>query len=205
MESEKVKELKKFIEISAGLGCYYKLANCEITMLEVIEYINELESENERLKTSEFNFYQELDNASTQIHSLEERIAELESENAKLANAVSDNLEAYRDGFSEGASFKDRVNNELKDENQQLKDRIAGLEKEIKENPSYAKGYADGIKNTYEEVLPQFVERLKEKFKEKVEADNVDAFVECSALMRDLLKEFLGNQGVLENDVSRSC
>ena len=53
-------------------------------------------------------------------------------------------------------------------ENQQLKDRIAELEKEIKETPSYAKGYADGIKNTYEAMLTQklenFAERLKEKY-----------------------------------------
>ena len=46
--------------------------------------------------------------------------------------------------------------------------RIAELEKEIEETPSYAKGYADGIKNTYEVVIPeklkQFAERLKEKY-----------------------------------------
>ena len=56
---------------------------------------------------------------------------------------------------------------ELGIENQQLKDQIAEIEKEIKENPSYAKGYADGIKNTYEAMLPQklenFIKRLKEK------------------------------------------
>lgn len=56
---------------------------------------------------------------------------------------------------------------EWRRENQQLKDRIAELEKEKKETPSYSKGYADGIKNTYEVVMPdtlkQFAERLKEK------------------------------------------
>ena len=49
----------------------------------------------------------------------------------------------------------------------ELKDRIAELEKEIEENAFYSKGYADGIKNTYEVVIPnklkQFAERLKEK------------------------------------------
>lgn len=57
---------------------------------------------------------------------------------------------------------------EWRKENQQLKDRIAELEKEIKENAFYSKGYAQGIKNTYEVVVPdklkQFAERLKEKF-----------------------------------------
>jgi hypothetical protein len=41
------------------------------------------------------------------------------------------------------------------------------LEKEIEENAFYSKGYAQGIKNTYEVVLPdklkQFAERLIEK------------------------------------------
>ena len=44
---------------------------------------------------------------------------------------------------------------------------INELENEIKETSSYARGYADGIKNTYEVVIPdklkQFAERLKEK------------------------------------------
>ena len=54
---------------------------------------------------------------------------------------------------------------EWRKENQQLKDRIAELEKEIEENAFYSKGYAQGIKNTYEVVVPdklkQFAERLK--------------------------------------------
>ena len=48
----------------------------------------------------------------------------------------------------------------------ELKDRIAELKKEIEENAFYSKGYAQGIKNTYEVVIPdklkQFAERLKE-------------------------------------------
>ena len=46
--------------------------------------------------------------------------------------------------------------------------RIAELEKEIKGNAFYAKGYAQGIKNTYEVVVPdklkQFAERVKMEF-----------------------------------------
>ena len=57
-------------------------------------------------------------------------INELESENAELTKAVVDNLDAYRDGFNEGANLNGRVENKWKEENQQLKDRIAELEKE---------------------------------------------------------------------------
>ena len=56
---------------------------------------------------------------------------------------------------------------ELRKETQQLKNRIAEFGKEIEENASYVKGYADGIKNTYEVVmhdkLKQFAEKLKNK------------------------------------------
>lgn len=50
----------------------------------------------------------------------------------------------------------------------ELKDRIVELEKEIKETPSYARGYADGIKNTYEAMLPQKLENFAERLKEKL-------------------------------------
>lgn len=50
----------------------------------------------------------------------------------------------------------------------QQNDRIAELEKQIKKNAFYAKGYAQGIKNTYEVVVPnklkQFAESVKMEF-----------------------------------------
>ena len=118
MNSEKVKEIKKDIEICMKSlncnGCSYKSSSsgecCRNLTNDILTYINELESENDTLHT---------------------------------------NLCEWRK------------------ENQQLKDRIAELEKEIEENAFYSKGYAQGIKNTYEVVLPdklkQFAERLKEK------------------------------------------
>lgn len=118
MESEKVKEIKKDIEICMKSlncnGCSYKSSRsgecCRNLTNDILTYINELESENDTLHT---------------------------------------NLCEWRK------------------ENQQLKDRIAELEKEIKENAFYSKGYAQGIKNTYEVVVPdklkQFAERLKER------------------------------------------
>lgn len=79
MNNEKIKELKEFIEDSADLGCYYKLANCEITMLEVLEYINELESENERLLNEKWDKEDDLDNYHIENTELKDRIAELEA------------------------------------------------------------------------------------------------------------------------------
>ena len=82
----------------------------------------------------------------------------------------------------------------------QQNDRIAELEKEIKGNAFYAKGYAQGIKNTYEVVVPnklkQFAERLKEKIKNfcGTEYENAYYDVTKSAACNDIdetLKELL--------------
>ena len=124
MESEKVKEIKKALENNANYEHYDKLGyidgyKCKtVAYADILNLINELESENERLMKLQ----------------------------ARGGCRVA----------------------ELGIENQQLKDRIAELEKEIEENAFYSKGYADGIKNTYEVVVPdklkQFAERLKEKY-----------------------------------------
>lgn len=124
MNSEKVKEIKKALEDNANYEHYDKLGyidgyKCKtVAYADILTYINELESENERLMKLQ----------------------------ARGGCRVA----------------------ELGIENQQLKDRIAELEKEIEENAFYSKGYAQGIKNTYEVVVPdklkQFAERLKEKY-----------------------------------------
>ena len=92
---------------------YYYLTNCGY-----------LEKEIERQKQIVFS-------KGEVIKQLKDRIAELESENERLNKALFDNLEAYKDGFNEGAELKKRVDNKLKNENQQLKDRIAKLEDKI--------------------------------------------------------------------------
>ena len=61
---------------------------------------------------------------------------------------------------------------EWRRENQQLKDRIAEFGKEIEENASYVKGYADGIKNTYEVVMPDKLKQFAEKLKAKIVSMN---------------------------------
>jgi hypothetical protein len=95
-----------------------------------------------------FNEYEVLDDvAYTDILTL---INELESENETLRNAkvVYETVDYCAEDL------------------RKAQDRIAELETEIKENAFYSKGYAQGIKNTYEIVVPdklkQFAERLKE-------------------------------------------
>lgn len=55
------------------------------------------------------------------INRLKEENAELKAENERLKEALVDNLEAYKDGFNEGAGLKKGVDDKLKTENQQLK------------------------------------------------------------------------------------
>lgn len=65
MNTEKVKELKDYIQKSADLGQYYMLAGGKITMMEVVDYINELEKEKtEQLK----QFAERLKEKAYQVH-----------------------------------------------------------------------------------------------------------------------------------------
>lgn len=94
--------------------------------------------------------------------------------------------------------------NELESENKDLQDlcnktyddltkEIDRLEKEIKGNVFYAKGYAQGIKNTYEVVMPnklkQFAERVKMEF--YYEFDEIIPSI-MSDKIDKILKEILG-------------
>ena len=89
-------------------------------------------------------------------------INELEDENERLTNAVLDNLDAYRDGFTEGANLNNKFENKWKEENQQLKDKIAELEDEIKRleiavdianERSYRKKFIDEWRKEYQKEL----------------------------------------------------
>lgn len=109
---------------------------------------------------------------------LKDRIALLEKDNELLRNAkvVYETVDyCYED---------------LK----KAQDRIAELEKEIKETPSYARGYADGIKNTYKAMLPQklenFAERLKGKLHDFGDGGEKGAYI-TEKDIDETLKEFL--------------
>lgn len=141
MNSEKVKEIKYYLEQSA-----YMYGNMQ---KQALILINELESENERLNEC----------------------------------------------------YKVKAYDKLRAENKQLKDRIAELEKENKDYydrlnnaQTYIDNHEEVWKSNTKIQLKQFAERLKEKLKEKVNADNVDGFVECSKLISETLKDFMGEK-----------
>lgn len=93
-------------------------------------------------------------------------INELESENERLNKALVDNLEAYKDGFNEGAGLKKGFDNKLKTENQKLKYRIAELEDDKEKWQRKAVNYYQMAKsygieciidNDIDETLKEFI------------------------------------------------
>ena len=98
------------------------------------------------------HYIKDIEIANGHTKELKERIALLEKDNELLRNAkvVYENVDyCYED---------------LK----KAEKRIAELEKEIEENAFYSKGYAQGIKNTYEVVIPDKLKQVGERLKEKL-------------------------------------
>ena len=80
----------------------------------------------------------------------------------------------------------------IKTKNDDILTLINELEKEVETRKAEVLHLQEyGKKLIRETELKQFAERLKEKLKEKVDADNVDAFVECARLSDETLKECL--------------
>ena len=148
MESEKVKEIKK------GLKCCSTLMDNNATSEEQDNSCNECPY---RLN---YRCSWNLDSDALTL------INELESENERLSNALEDNVTAYEDGFQDGASLKGRIENKWVKENQQLKDRIAELEKdnEILKGTKDRLTFADRIElvnNAVEIQLKQFGKKFE--------------------------------------------
>lgn len=77
--------------------------------------------------------------------------------------AYADILTLINELESENAYKQEHIELWFK-KNEEKKKRIAELEKEIKENAFYSKGYAQGIKNTYEVVVPDKLKQFGKKF-----------------------------------------
>lgn len=155
MESEKVKEIKNALDFNANDDFYY------------LPYIDDKDKQ----KTVKF----------ADILTL---INELESENERLNKALVDNLEAYKDGFNEGAGLKKGVDDKLKTENQQLKDRISELENQMCRN-EYLHTATEKLNDII--ILKQFAERLKEELL----YGYFSCYSEVETYIDDTLEEFI--------------
>lgn len=156
MNSEKVKEIKK------GLEC------CKQNEIEdTCKYCRDCPASDwDYEKECKIDLFQK---TITQIN-------ELESENERLNKALVDNLEAYKDGFSEGADLKTKAENKLKSENHQLKDRIAELEMEndqlkvdLKNSIDMQEQMLDGFKTAIKEVEENLASEIPDLLKQFAE------------------------------------
>ena len=144
MNSEKVKEIKKALEYCSNHSVsdcsnvcpYDKYTRCRTELTkDSLTYINELESENERLNKSDtskeessieyYNLYREF---KRENQTLKNRIAELEKENGELKEHVTEvekgiiNIAKERNKKDELASkFIDSYNDSLKQFAEKLK------------------------------------------------------------------------------------
>lgn len=100
MESKKVKEIKKALEccrhsIKGGCkDCPYHNPNedCqEFLIWNMEDYINELEKDNERLRSAKV-VYETVDYCAEDLRKAQYRIVELEKENAVKTNTITDLL-----------------------------------------------------------------------------------------------------------------
>ena len=176
MESKKVKEIKKALEyaIDMGLVIGKNTMFVNIKLADILTLINELESENERLKWEK----QTLEDKDTLLakvgemvqenQQLKARIAELEKENKILTKDIvfsDDKVDMFGKpviltigGVALGEAYNRIVNYE------QEQQRIKELEKEVetrKEEVLHLQEYGKAL--IRETELKQFAERLKKE------------------------------------------
>ena len=193
MESEKVKEIKKALKDHSIEKLKYQdgIKIKEIGFTDVLTLINELEIENEMLKTSEFESCQELDNAFGQIHSLEEHIAEWEKENRILTKDIvfsNDKVDIFGKpviltigGVALGEAYNKIINWE------QEQQRIKELEEYIKGNEQDSKAFVNAWHKDLETELKLFAERLKEELGNRF--NYIDSLIKSK--IDEILKEFI--------------
>ncbi len=173
MESEKVKKIKKALEFCVNSDCSNCIrtnldpedeSECRLKLLkELLTLINELESENERLR-------KELDSEWKDRRKAEEDLHKAQW-NYKIGLGQSQ---------SKNAKLKDRIA-ELERENERLKrDYVVQAYEKLSERHNK-------LKRNFKNIEKFF----KEKLKEKVNANNVDYFVESIKILENTIKEML--------------
>ena len=178
MEQEKIEKIKKVLEQNTKTCLLYdfeKNTDCKVFQCkDILIYINELESENERL-TKQYVDWKDLYGENTKrVKKLKDRIALLEKDNELLRNAkvVYENV----DYCYEDLKKAEKRIAELEKENSTKTDTIVDL---LKKQEFYEK-----------EKLKQFAERLKE---EGFVIFMGDIIIRGSKV-DEVLKEFLGEK-----------
>lgn len=127
MESEKVKEIKEALKQNDGSGMVYevdyKKRTCKFIHHEdILTLINELESENERLRKCrevDYKTMTALRQANTELNEcmdeMQDRIAELEKENALIKSSVA--MRDYK-------TLEEIINNRVKQFAEMLKEKM---------------------------------------------------------------------------------
>lgn len=166
MNSEKVEEIKKALQDHSIEKLKYQdgIKIKELDFFDILTYINELESENERLNKSDtskeessieyYNLYRDF---KRENQKLKDRIAELEKENGELKEHVAEvekgiiNIAKERNKKDELASkFIDSYNDSLKQFAERLKKRLnLGL---------YEWQYAEVDSKTIDEILKEYID-----------------------------------------------
>ncbi len=190
MESEKVKKIKKALECwqeSVMLSTDENYVSHKVYNREILDYINELESENERLNKSDTS----KEESSIEYYNL---YKDLKRKNKDLNELCELQRVSIAESFVRENQLKDRIA-ELEKENAELK-------VDLKNSIDMQKQMLDGFKTATKEVelnlareipnlLKQFAERLKEDFtkkknkliKEREIAAKCDDFILIDALV----------------------
>lgn len=140
MNSEKVEEIKKALQDHSIEKLKYQdgIKIKELDFFDILTYINELESENERLNKSDTS----KEESSIEYYNL------------------------YRDFKRENQALKDRIA-ELEKENGELKEHVTEVEKgiiKIAKERNKKDELASKFIDSYNDSLKQFAEKLKAKY-----------------------------------------
>lgn len=174
MNSEKVKEIKEALQDHSIEKLKYQdgIKIKELDFFDILTYINELESENERLNKSDTS----KEESSIEYYNL------------------------YRDFKRENQQLKDRIA-ELEKENGELKEHVAEVEKgiiNIAKERNKKDELASKFIDSYNDSLKQFAERLKEKALSHCRTINCYElkFIETTIdeLLDEILKEYIDEE-----------
>ena len=170
MNSEKVEEIKKALQDHSIEKLKYQdgIKIKELDFFDILTYINELESEDERLNKSDTS----KEKSSIEYYNL------------------------YRDFKRENQQLKDRIA-ELEKENGELKEHVAEVEKgiiNIAKERNKKDELASKFIDSYNDSLKQFAEKLKAKYGKSCSEYYPMLIEMTSDDIDELLKEYIDEE-----------